>query len=1341
MRSFQPKAQETESRVVVSTRRRRASSAPTTLQLNGVNVHFPFQPYPCQEAYMRKVMESLFRAENALLESPTGTGKTLCLLCATLAWQREQARLVHLAAQDVPREDMQQQPQMSQQQKQPQRRVPTVIYASRTHSQLTQVLRELKTTRYRPQHAILGSREQMCVNPKVKTQHASSFDINHDCNKLGKDRKCRFKNNLERFSLPVDDSASGGGTQPIMDIEELLEVGKKHNVCPFYYTRSLVEGAELILMPYNYLFDKDSRTTTLAEIAWENAVVIFDEAHNLESFASDSASFDLSNGDIAGCIAELTKAMNYVQALPDLQLKVDNIVRLKALFLSLEEYLVNLGPQTAYSGEFMMHFFQQGAKITHANHDLFIQEIKKINDAIMDMRGTGATRGSPKLEHFIQCLKRVYGHPLESRCVAKAAYYRVHVSPKTTDPNAGRTISYWCFAPAMAMEELAGLKVRSILVTSGTLSPLPSYAMELGLPFPNVLENPHIIGDDQIHVRVIGTGVTGKILNSSYQRRQDGEYYSELGNTLVNIARVTPDGMLVFFPSYGVMETCLERWGGPSSSRSYSDQDKKKNFFAIRKKQSAANQYSFPMIPAAFASNTPSNTPWKRMLSCKSIVLEPRSSADLPDAMSEFKRLLDLPQSKGCILMGVCRGKISEGIDFANEMSRAVVITGIPFAPSHDAKVQLKREFLDLARANKSVKPRTDSGFGDPGNNIARDASLTLSGNDWYTQQAHRAVNQAIGRVIRNRNDYGAVLLLDSRFGDKRNQIGLSKWVRAHVQPDEGYGVANKGLIQFFKTAEARAKERAEEEAKSTGRVSLAYDDEKPLPPIAKTVEDEITKVALIRNGEVPESTAASGSANGGSSYVPPERVIARIDMKDIDKPKEHTISDAKGDTLTISTKGGSFIDSVFESSKRLKPTGGTSESKSIAASFMHKLTNQFPPSEQSKIKKLIKAMKQCGENKDEKGYMIHVRGVISIICQVEAFDKAIQAKEKPMVFLFCELQPSQHRSAIQSIAMNCVYEHSSLGKLCRDALSDLDAGRIQTGISTLLVSLWCDGPVSATPSKEYLREVQFNLKIVLKAEGKASSMINALLKIIPESYHSSTSAIADDILASRNIQKLRETDKTNRGEAVVDGAAFQRSSLARFSSLSKPEIVVAGSSDTVKSPTDTSTNMQPAAGSSIAPQKSVVPPKAKPTINSYITRKRPAETENLAPGKPASIKPAAVGLNSTRKRPAESENPVPAKPPLNKPTTNPYATKSKPSSKPVVMSQQNAPVSSTTQPNRAFSQVASMKKADPVQACLQQVGSEVYVQRKNAAIWHACLVGWNGYNVRPVVLLVESPA
>ena len=52
----------------------------------GVTIDFPHKAYDCQVDYMRKVVEALESGSNALLESPTGTGKTLCLLCACLAW-------------------------------------------------------------------------------------------------------------------------------------------------------------------------------------------------------------------------------------------------------------------------------------------------------------------------------------------------------------------------------------------------------------------------------------------------------------------------------------------------------------------------------------------------------------------------------------------------------------------------------------------------------------------------------------------------------------------------------------------------------------------------------------------------------------------------------------------------------------------------------------------------------------------------------------------------------------------------------------------------------------------------------------------------------------------------------------------------------------------------------------------------------------------------------------------------------------------------------------------------------------------------------------------------------
>lgn len=60
------------------------------------------------------------------------------------------------------------------------------------------------------------------------------------------------------------------------------------------------------------------------------------------------------------------------------------------------------------------------------------------------------------------------------------------------------TLSYWCFEPGVAMKAIAALGVRSILLTSGTLSPLDSFAQELQVPFPVQLENPHVIAPSQV---------------------------------------------------------------------------------------------------------------------------------------------------------------------------------------------------------------------------------------------------------------------------------------------------------------------------------------------------------------------------------------------------------------------------------------------------------------------------------------------------------------------------------------------------------------------------------------------------------------------------------------------------------------------------------------------------------------------------------------------------------------------------------------------------------------------------------------------------------------------------
>jgi len=46
-------------------------------------------------------------------------------------------------------------------------------------------------------------------------------------------------------------------------------------------------------------------------------------------------------------------------------------------------------------------------------------------------------------------------------------------------------------------------------------------------------------------------------------------------------------------------------------------------------------------------------------------------------------------------MLAVCRGKVSEGLDFPDWAARAVIIVGIPYAFLKDPKVIEKRRFMD----------------------------------------------------------------------------------------------------------------------------------------------------------------------------------------------------------------------------------------------------------------------------------------------------------------------------------------------------------------------------------------------------------------------------------------------------------------------------------------------------------------------------------------------------------------------------------------------------------------------------------------------------------------------
>ena len=78
--------------------------------------------------------------------------------------------------------------------------------------------------------------------------------------------------------------------------------------------------------------------------------------------------------------------------------------------------------------------------------------------------------------------------------------------------------------------------------------------------FKFILENDHVIGDDQVYASVIPFGPSHLPLNSSFSSRSSTSYQQELGLTILKVAQCVPEGLLVFFPSYQVMDGCIKNW-------------------------------------------------------------------------------------------------------------------------------------------------------------------------------------------------------------------------------------------------------------------------------------------------------------------------------------------------------------------------------------------------------------------------------------------------------------------------------------------------------------------------------------------------------------------------------------------------------------------------------------------------------------------------------------------------------------------------------------------------------------------------------------------------------------
>ena len=77
----------------------------------------------------------------------------------------------------------------------------------------------------------------------------------------------------------------------------------QRTICPYYALKDRANSADIIFMPYNYLVDPEIRF--LLKFDLNNAVIIFDEAHNVPSAQEDVSSFLVREDMLLKTLSEL----------------------------------------------------------------------------------------------------------------------------------------------------------------------------------------------------------------------------------------------------------------------------------------------------------------------------------------------------------------------------------------------------------------------------------------------------------------------------------------------------------------------------------------------------------------------------------------------------------------------------------------------------------------------------------------------------------------------------------------------------------------------------------------------------------------------------------------------------------------------------------------------------------------------------------------------------------------------------------------------------------------------------------------------------------------------------
>ncbi|VDK73402.1 unnamed protein product [Litomosoides sigmodontis] len=920
----------------------------TDLLICGYTVKLPpnIQPYATQRTMIAKILTTLKNKLNALIESPTGSGKTLGLLSSSCAWlekyksERTQSRdeckacrgdasseYTGIKALDQSRllgelNDTQMNDNNSKymnaasadracdagsfstledefesdfcavasssfasnklgdvtllddskilkkNDEESHTCLPrvTIYYGMRTHKQISQVVKEFSRLPYGQKgvikHTILASREHTCINPAVR----ASNDINGKCKEFisSEGVGCSYKDSMRRkYERPSAIrrliAQTTGRINNVWDVEDLVEALKcsKPPLCPYFSSsRVLVEDADIIFCPFSYLIDPIIRSSS--GLSLKNTVVILDEAHNVEDICREAFSFTFMERELVDSAADLyQKAAELEKELAKVDAKIvaekglieiedsrarrykEYLEMMKGFFKTVINFLnkildwfVNVSSNALQSAQMKRDRFTyvynwEKLFTTFMSYDLTIFDktgkgtaYSSLLEAFVSITGAGnendefqsyfkhykpCATAAVCVEKFLYffksyfrddnrtayklfvCIDKPYipysqstvfdmskNSPNSIDILDMSSYYKekqVWLDSKTPlkgyrEVKYGYRVTISFWCMRPSLAYIDAFKgCRSVILASGTLSPTDTLRTELGTTFQQEMEGHQIIPSEQI----FAAGPSGEKLCGTYRIiNRDDRFIREISLILSHICKIIPKGVLCFFSSYRVLDQIYEYM---------------ETMGILRQIQNV-----------------------------KIVLREPRRSSLMNNVMEQYENAIVNPlnfgpQCTGALMMAVFRGKVSEGIDFTDDRARCVVTVGIPFPNAMDEQVVEKKKYND----DYCTKLRI------------------LSGDEWYTMQAYKALNQALGRCLRHRFDWGSILMLDERLLQTQtnpNAKKVSRWIREQLRPLTNYEHFLDELTNFVSQMEARKSQLpADNECGTANRILEATSD------------------------------------------------------------------------------------------------------------------------------------------------------------------------------------------------------------------------------------------------------------------------------------------------------------------------------------------------------------------------------------------------------------------------------------------------------------------------------------------------------------------------------------